>query len=84
MDGSATIVRKSVDLRNLSMHGYVNGFQQWHYRTSILADVLEAGFFDAATILRRGDHILVSAFDGGAILYVGRAGVKVMAMVGDE
>lgn len=85
MDGIATILRKSVDLRNLSVQSYGgNGFTLWHYRASVLADVLEAGFFDAATHLRLGDHIMVSAFDGGAVLYVGNAGVKAMAMVGDE
>lgn len=80
-----TIERPSVVIRNLSAQTYgANGFTQYHYCASVLADVLAPGFFDSATFLRRGDHILVSAFDGGAILYVGQTSVKVLALVRDE
>lgn len=68
-----------VNLRNLSLVGYANGFSQHHYRADRIADVLGSGFFDDATILHVGDHISVSAPDGGAMLYVGPQ-KKVIAM----
>lgn len=69
--------------RNLSVLDYAQGFTMWHYRGHVetigatrsppikLAEVGDAGFFDAARgMIQRGDMIAVSALDGGALLYV--------------
>jgi hypothetical protein len=70
---------EAVNLRNLSRIAYGNGFTFWHYRAARLSDVQAPNFFiDAAGIVRRGDHILVSADDGGASFYVGKSGVRLM------
>lgn len=56
-------------IRNLSMLNYANGFTLWHYRAAShrVEDVEEPGFFDeAATMVKDGDMMLISAADGGA------------------
>jgi len=73
-------------IRNLSVVAYAMGFTSWHYKAGILtiADILAPAFFkDAEDMLAPGDHIAISASDGGALLYVDRAGdgvaVRLMA-----
>jgi len=59
-------------IRNMGVLAYTNGFTYWHYKhPGQLADVLETSFFTPATdVLAVGDMILVSALDGGAMLFV--------------
>ncbi len=60
-------------IRNLSVLAYAQGFTLWHYRAaaSPLARVGEHGFFDdAAEMFAAGDMVLVSAADGGRVLFV--------------
>lgn len=58
-------------IRNLSSLGYANGFTLWHYKASAIGDVLTPGYFDEAhDMLAHGDHMHVSALDGGALLCV--------------
>jgi hypothetical protein len=70
-------------IRNLSVLNYAQGFTSWHYRGNEttagatitppidMADVEREGFFDAACkMLTRGDMMMVSASDGGCMLYV--------------
>jgi hypothetical protein len=60
-----------VAIRNLSTACYTNGWTQFHYRADRIADVTMPGFFaDAGTFTSPGDHISVSAPDGGALLLV--------------
>lgn len=79
---NAPVSLPSVALRNLCRLQYGNGFTLWHYGAESLHDVLMPGFWTGATSVKRGDHILVSAPDGGATLYVGGMGVRVMVSVG--
>ena len=63
-------------IRNLSVLAYAQGFTHWHYRAAglRLAQVLAPGFFKAAAgRIATGDHIKVSAADGGADLFVHKA-----------
>ena len=58
----------------LSTLGYARGFTQWHYdgANDNIATVASPEFFASATdLLAPGDHLLISAADGGGILYVG-------------
>jgi hypothetical protein len=67
-------------IRNLSILAYAQGFALWHYRANkateapaTLADILRPGFFNNAAdgeTLMPGDHMAVSATDGGCVLYV--------------
>ena len=60
-------------VRDLPVLAYALGFTLWLYKAGIAtrADVMAKGFFDAAAdMLAKGDHIHISASDGGAILYV--------------
>jgi hypothetical protein len=69
-------------VRNLSVLAYAQGFTLWHYRANAtaagrhapaatLAEVSAPGFFNAATdMLAPGDMVLVSATDGGRVLFV--------------
>lgn len=60
-------------IRNLSVLAYAQGFTLWHYRASTLPlrRVGERGFFDdAADMFASGDMVLVSAADGGRVLFV--------------
>ena len=66
-------------LRNLSVAAYANGWTLWHYRAACIADVLEADFWADAVMIKVGDHIAVSAPDGGATL-IYRASGEVLAM----
>ena len=60
-------------IRDLSVLAYAKGFTLWHYRAEMsgLDHVAERGFFnDAADMLAVGDMVLVSARDGGTVLFV--------------
>jgi hypothetical protein len=59
-------------IRNLSVLAYAQGFTLWHYKTAaLLAEVCSRGFFDgAADMMAAGDMVLVSAADGGRVLFV--------------
>lgn len=63
-------------LRNLSVLAYAQGFTLWHYRAAAapLARAAGPGFFNpAADMIAAGDMVLVSAADGGRILFVASA-----------
>lgn len=58
-------------IRNLSAVQYTNGFTLWHYRSKAITDPLTPNYFsDAANMMKLGDHIHVSAPDGGALLNI--------------
>jgi hypothetical protein len=60
-------------IRNLSVLAYAQGFTLWHYRAgaSRLDQVADRGFFnDSADMFAVGDMVLVSAADGGRVLFV--------------
>lgn len=59
-------------LRNLSVLAYAQGFTLWHYRAPHkVADTCKPGFFQtAASMIETGDMMLVSAEDGGTVLFV--------------
>lgn len=60
-------------VRNLSVLAYAQGFTLWHYRagTTPLAQVAAAGFFDeTGDMFAVGDMVLVSAPEGGRVLFV--------------
>ena len=59
-------------IRTLSVLSYAQGFTQWHYRTDGQGRrVLTDGYFQPAEDMAvPGDMILVSAPDGGAMLFV--------------
>jgi len=76
-------------IRNLSVLAYAQGFTLWHYRarTCALARTASLGFFNpAADMLAVGDMMLVSATDGGRVLFVAEAseaaGVATTALAG--
>jgi hypothetical protein len=60
-------------IRNLSVLAYAQGFTLWHYKggAATLAQAGAHGFFDdAADMLASGDVMMISAADGGRILFV--------------
>lgn len=60
-------------LRNLSVLAYAQGFTLWHYKGpgGTLADATSQGFFNpAADMLTPGDMVMLSAPDGGRMLFV--------------
>jgi hypothetical protein len=60
-------------IRNLSVLAYAQGFTLWHYKagTATLGQAGARGFFDnAADMLAPGDIIMISAADGGRILFI--------------
>ena len=66
---------------NLSVLAYAHGFTLWHYRAPELrlSTISSEGFLqDAAEMLVPGDMVLVSAGDGGRVLYITKRGHKVM------
>ena len=76
-------------IRNLSVLAYAQGFTLWHYRAAgcPLAGIVAPGFFSpAADMLAVGDMMLVSAGDGGRVLFVATAseagGVTTTALAG--
>ena len=65
---------------SLSVLAYAQGFTLWHYRAPAtrLGSVAAEGFLqDAADMLASGDMVLVSAGDGGRVLYVTKRGRRV-------
>ena len=63
----------ALNVRNLSVHTYNNGFTLWHYmaRKENLSEVLSDNYFaDASDMLAAGDMIMISAADGGTMRYV--------------
>ena len=63
-------------IRNLSVLAYAQGFTLWHYRArgGQLAQTVAVGFFNpAADMLASGDMMLISANDGGHVLFVADA-----------
>ena len=63
-------------IRNLSVLAYAQGFTLWHYKAAAtpLAEVCARGFFEgAADMLAAGDMVLVSAADGGRMLFAAGA-----------
>jgi hypothetical protein len=73
-------------IRDLSVLAYANGFTLWHYKLARIADVLSPNFFrDAADMMAAGDHVHVSAPEGGAVLavtHVDEAAVAVKVLRG--
>ncbi len=62
-------------IRNLSVLSYAQGFTLWHYKggNGTLAAATADGFFDAAAdMLAAGDMLMVSAADGGRMVFVTR------------
>jgi transcriptional regulator with XRE-family HTH domain len=68
----------SFAIRNLSVLAYAQGFTLWHYETQApMAQVCSRGFFDAAAdMMAAGDMVLVSAVDGGRVLFIRNADVS--------
>lgn len=63
-------------IRNLSVLAYAQGFTLWHYKAAglTLGDAREDGFFNSASdMMAVGDMILVTADDGGTVLFVSEA-----------
>ena len=60
-----------LNLRNLSVLNYVNGFTFWHYRTGdTLAKVTDPHYFSDASMLKVGDMVAINAGDGSGIRVV--------------
>lgn len=61
--------------RNLSVLAYAQGFTLWHYRAETgIADACSPDYFDEASdLLALGDMMLVSAADGGKVLFANPA-----------
>jgi len=60
-------------IRNLSVLAYAQGFTLWHYKagSASLDQAAASGFFDnAADMIAPGDMIMISATDGGRMLFV--------------
>jgi hypothetical protein len=63
-------------IRNLSVLAYAQGFTLWHYKAAGLKldSTQRPGFFNsAADMITSGDMMLVSAADGGCVLFVAQA-----------
>lgn len=69
-------------IRNLSVLAYAQGFTLWHYRAvgSPMAGIA------AADLVAAGDMLLVSAADGGRVLFItavsGAVGVATTPLAG--
>ena len=66
-------------IRNLSVLAYANGFTLWHYKSGKdTLDGISGGNYlgDASDMLTAGDLIMVTAIDGGRILYVTLADIE--------
>ena len=62
----------NVDINNLSVLAYTRDFTLWHYKAeTTLAESCSRGFFDdAGHMMAAGDMVLISAKDGGKVLFV--------------
>ena len=59
-------------VRNLSVLAYAQGFTLWHYKApgGRLADIAAPAYFEpAADLLAAGDMLMISAEDGGRVLF---------------
>jgi hypothetical protein len=68
---------------NLSVCSYCNGFTLWHYKSyNDSLDVISSpGYFiDACDMVTAGDMIIVSAKDGGRILFVASADINAVTL----
>lgn len=68
------------DASSLSVLAYAHGFTLWHYSApeGRLAPISAEGFLEpAADLLTPGDMVLISAGDGGRVLYVTKRDHKV-------
>jgi hypothetical protein len=77
MTDTFSIVSRRLEIRDLSVLQYANGFKLWHAKCgeATLADLMAPGYFDQAKgMLAPGDMILCSYTTGGTQLYVMRAG----------
>ena len=64
----------SFAVHDLSVLAYANGFTLWHQKVATIADAISSNYFNAASdMMAAGDHVHVSAPDGGAILFVAKA-----------
>lgn len=64
-------------IRDMSCLTYGQGFTGWHYQAVATSfdDMIAPGFFnDARDMMKPGDHISLSAFDGGGVRYVRTSG----------
>ena len=61
-----------MEIRNLSVLAYANGFTLWHYKAGDNLDsVLDYGFFDGVVdMLAIGDMIMVSSSIGATVQVV--------------
>jgi hypothetical protein len=60
-------------IRNLSVLAYAQGFTLWHYKAgaATLDQTVQSGFFDnAADMMAPGDMVMISATDGGRVVFV--------------
>jgi hypothetical protein len=62
----------NVDINNLSVLTYTRDFTLWHYKAEAAgAESCSRGFFDDAShMMAAGDMVLISAKDGGQVLFV--------------
>jgi hypothetical protein len=72
-------------IRNLSVLAYAQGFTLWHYKGApgTLTDATTPGFFaGACDMLAAGDMVMISARDGGRVVFVtdARNGVSLAAL----
>jgi hypothetical protein len=60
------------DLGRLSVLAYASGFTLWLYKPhGVAKSIREPGFFDGlAHLLHRGDALIISAEDGGEMVFV--------------
>jgi len=61
------------DVRNLSVLAYANGFTLWHYKAALedQEGIGQPTYFEGAEdMLSGGDMMMVSARDGGRMLYL--------------
>lgn len=73
IDMLSSTTPSSLQIRNLAVLGYANGFTLWHYRVPVgcLADVARMGYFqDIASMLSPGDIILATNAEGARQLFV--------------
>lgn len=67
-------------LKNMSVLAYANGFTLWHYNANTIpmSEIKSTGHFDnASSVIAVGDMVLVTASDGGTVLFVAFTGESV-------
>jgi hypothetical protein len=70
-------------IRNLSVLSFAQGFTLWHVKhPGMLAEALAPGYLNpAADMIAPRDMILISAFDGGAQVFVHGSGANEQVVV---